>query len=98
MSPLHAHQKVLILSDDPVAAALIGALVERARLEPTFMTAGESADRALARVKPALAILVDALSDTAGSDIFLARARGRRVPVAVFCGTADRERLAQWPK
>jgi hypothetical protein len=98
MSPSHGHQKVLIISNDPVAAALIAALVEHARLEPSFMRAGEGATEALGRVKPALAILVDALADAAGSDLFLARARSRRVPVAVFCGSEHRERHAQWAK
>jgi len=37
MTLSRALQKVLILSNDPVAAALIGALVERARLEPDGM-------------------------------------------------------------
>jgi hypothetical protein len=96
MSPSRGHQKVLILSNDPVAAALIAGLVERARLEAAFMKAGELATEALGRVKPVLAILVDAVSEAAGSDLFLARARRRRVPVAVFCGAAHKERHAQW--
>ena len=91
-------QKVLILSDEPMAAALVGALVEQARLRPAFANDGESAAAALARVKPMLAILIDALSDTSHSDLFLARARTRSVSVALFCGETQKARRLEWAR
>jgi hypothetical protein len=79
-----------------MAAALVASLVELVRLQPAFAASGESADQALARVRPMLAILVDALSDVAESDLFLARARSRSVAVALFCGLADKPRHTEW--
>ena len=81
-----------------MAAALIGSLVELARLKPAFATGGETADEALARVKPLLAILIDALSDTARSDLFLARARSRNVSVALFCGENWKTHRLEWAR
>jgi hypothetical protein len=49
---------VLILSEDPLAAALIGAAVELVGFEPTFPTDGESPRDALLRERPGL-VLVD---------------------------------------
>lgn len=98
MSIVRTDQKVLILADEPMAAALVATLVERARLQPAFANNGESADQALARVKPMLAILVDARSDVARSDLFLARARSRSVSVALFCGSIQKERQLEWAR
>jgi hypothetical protein len=49
---------VLIFSEDPLAAALIGAAVELIGLEPAFATDGEPPRSALIRVRPRL-VLVD---------------------------------------
>jgi hypothetical protein len=49
---------VLIFSEDPLAAALIGAAVELAGLAPTFPMAREVPRDALRRLKPGL-VLVD---------------------------------------
>ena len=49
---------VLIFSEDPLAAALIGAAVELIGFTPAFATDGEPARRALLRVRPRL-VLVD---------------------------------------
>lgn len=49
---------VLIFSEDPLAAALIGAAVELAGFEPTFPTDGEPPRDALLRQRPGL-VLVD---------------------------------------
>lgn len=81
-----------------MAAALVGSLVELARLQPAFANSGESADEALARVKPMLAILIDALSSAAQSDLFFARARSRDVFVALFCGDAQKARPLEWAR
>jgi len=96
MSFVRNHQKVLILADEPMAAALIAALVERARLQPAFADTGESADEALARTKPMLGILIDALTNTSQSDLFLARARSRNVSVALFCEVSQKARQLEW--
>jgi len=96
MSFVRKHQKVLILADEPMAAALIATLVERARLQPAFADTGESADEALARTKPMLGILIDALTNTSQSDLFLARARSRNVSVALFCEVSQKARQLEW--
>jgi hypothetical protein len=49
---------VLIFSEDPLAAALIGAAVELVGFEPVFPTDGEPARDALLRLRPRL-VLVD---------------------------------------
>jgi hypothetical protein len=49
---------VLILAEDPLAAALIGAAVELIGFEPAFATDGEPLRGALMRVRPRL-VLVD---------------------------------------
>ena len=48
---------VLILSSDPLAAALLGAAVELAGHAPAFSQEGESARAALLRVRPRVALL-----------------------------------------
>lgn len=95
-APMKSDHKVLILSNDVMAAALVGGLVEAARFSPAFAEAGESGDEALARVRPILAILIDALADSARSDLFLARARSRKVAVAAFCPVATKHEHARW--
>lgn len=66
MSP----QAVLILSSDPLAAALLGAAVELAGHMPHFARAEEPAKPALMRVRPRL-ILVDCDHAEACSDEFV---------------------------
>jgi hypothetical protein len=77
-------KKVLILSDEPMAAALLAMLLELEGYDPAFALDNESADSALARVKPLLVVLVDQTLDVAKSDIFLARAARRQVGVVLF--------------
>lgn len=89
MSP--TGRKVLILAPDPLLAALIGGLVELARLEPVFATDGEAAEDALTRVKPLAAILADLAGNESGSDLFVARARRRGVSLILF-GAGDHVR------
>ncbi len=48
----------LILSHDPIAAALIGSAAELAGLEPAFPGPGEAARDALRRIRP-VCILAD---------------------------------------
>lgn len=79
-----AGHKVLVVSSDAMVGALIGSLVELARLEPVFPRPGESADEALRRIRPVLLVLLDAGSEVTRSDLFLTRVSRARVPVAVF--------------
>jgi hypothetical protein len=60
---------VLIFSEDPLAAALIGAAVELAGLEPAFATDGESPRAALLRVRPRL-VLMDCDHAACGPSFF----------------------------
>ena len=97
-------RKVLVLSDQPMAAALLGMLLELEGYDPAFAQQGESPDAALARVRPLLVALVDRALDVAGSDLFLARAARRQVGVVLFGtqGTEDgppawaRQRRVPW--
>lgn len=88
MTPASDH-KVLIVAPDPVLAALVGSVVELSRLRAAFPRSDERPEDALERVKPLVAILIDALADEAESDIFLARAKKKGVDVRLF-GSADR--------
>ncbi len=77
-------RKVLVLSDEPMAAALLAMLLELEGYDPVFALEHESADVALARVKPLLVVLVDHTLDIAKSDLFLARAARRQIGVVLF--------------
>jgi len=63
-------QAVLILSSDPLAAALLGAAVELAGHLPYFQQKGESSRSALLRVRPRLA-LIDCDHEESCSDEFI---------------------------
>jgi hypothetical protein len=77
-----ATSKILILAREPLAAALLGLLVELDAYEPAFAQPGETAEEAVRRVRPLLIILLDASVDAAGSDVFYARAKD--IPVVLF--------------
>ncbi|MDQ3998146.1 MAG: hypothetical protein M3303_14150 [Gemmatimonadota bacterium] len=89
-------RKVLVLSDQPMAAALLGMLLELEGYEPAFAGEGENAEAALARVRPLLVVLVDRVLDVARSDLFLARAARRQVGVAVFGTEGAARGSAAW--
>ena len=95
MTPSSDH-KVLIVAPDPVLAALVGSVVELSRLRAAFPRADERPEDALARVKPLIAILIDALADEAESDIFLARARKKGVHLLLFGGAAAAKARRPW--
>lgn len=61
---------VLILSTDPLAAALLGAAVELAGHVPRFALPAEGARTALLRLRPR-AVLIDCDHDEACSDAFV---------------------------
>lgn len=95
---------VLVLSDDPMAAALLGILAELADRVPAFAAPGERPEDALARVRPLFVVLLDGSLDAARSDLFFARAAKRRVGIAIFgvpgqppdLATRARERGIPW--
>lgn len=76
--------RILILSNHPLLAALLGMLVELESFEPAFADPEESAEDALARIKPLLVVLLDADMKAAQSDLFFARAARRGVRVVLF--------------
>lgn len=88
MNPVRIDHRVLVIASDPLLAALIGTLVETTRLQAAFPEPDERPEDALTRVRPLAAILVDAVTDEAQSDIFLAKAARRGVPVMMF-GSAE---------
>lgn len=95
MTPASDH-KVLIVAPDPVLAALVGSVVELSRMRAAFPRYNERPDEALARVKPLVAILVDAVADEAESDIFLARARRKGVHLLLFGSAASADARRPW--
>jgi hypothetical protein len=84
LTPHRADHSVLVIATDPMLAAIVGVLVESTNLRVAFPDDGERAEDALARIKPLAAVLVDAAADESASDVFVARARKRRMPVLLF--------------
>lgn len=84
MDPRRAGHKILVIAGEPLLAALMGSVVEAARFTAAFPDFDERPERALERVKPVAAILLEASGDRAGSDLFIARARKLGVRVLVF--------------
>lgn len=65
-----SRQSVLVLSSDPLAAALLGAAIELAGHAPRFAQSDEAARAALLRVRPRL-VVVDCDHEDACSDAFI---------------------------
>jgi hypothetical protein len=59
-------------------------LIELESFEPAFADPGESAEDAIARIKPILVVLLDGDMEAAKSDLFFARANRRGVRVVLF--------------
>jgi DNA-binding NtrC family response regulator len=74
---------VLILSSDPLAAALLGAAVELAGYAPSFAGQGEPHRAALLRLRPRL-VLVDCDHEEACSEGFIGPALMTGAKVLVF--------------
>jgi DNA-binding NtrC family response regulator len=81
------HQLVLILSPDPLAAALLGALVETLGYEVQFQRPPESPEDSLRRVRARIC-LVDCGDPYACREDFFGRATMRGVCVVIF-GTRE---------
>ena len=85
------HQ-VLILSHDPVAAALLGGLVETLGYEVRFGRPPESADDSIRRLKPRICLVDCADPESCRSDFF-GRATMRGICVIIFGTAAALERV-----
>jgi DNA-binding response OmpR family regulator len=85
---------ILILSDQPVVAALLALLVELAGYRAIFAEADERAEDAVQRARPVLVVLVDEALAAAQSDLFFARVTRLGVAVAFFGSPARREAMA----
>ena len=73
----------LIFSTDPLAAALLGAIIELAGAQPVFAAQGERARDALLRIRPVLAI-VDCDDEDTCAEGFLGPALMTGASVVVF--------------
>lgn len=76
--------QVLIPSEDPLAAALRGLLVELLDLTPAFADASERPEEALTRVRPRAVVVLDGALPAAGSELFSAAAARAEIALAVF--------------
>lgn len=81
--PEPREQLLLILSHDPLAAALLGALVETLGYQVQFARPPESADDSIRRVKPRIC-LVDCTDPGSCSPEFFGRATMRGICVIIF--------------
>ena len=89
-----ATSTVLVFSEQPLVAALLGMLLELLGYQPAFAGAGERPEEALRRVRPVFVVLLDQEMDAAVSDVFFARAAQHKVGLAVFGVHARADRLA----
>lgn len=83
---------ILILSDDAVAAALLGALIETLGYSVQFARSPESADDSIRRVKPKVCLL-DCDDPSRCTHEVLGRAAMRRISVVIFGTSAALERV-----
>lgn len=74
----------LIVSSNPVLAALLAALVEPAEVEIAFPQPGEDARTAVLRARPAL-VLADCDHPDTGSDFFVGPVLMTGASLAMFC-------------
>jgi CheY-like chemotaxis protein len=81
------NQLVLILSDDAVAAALLGGLVETLGYDIQFARPPESAEASLRRLRPRI-VLVDCTDPASCRSEFLGHATMRGISVVIF-GTRE---------
>jgi hypothetical protein len=84
---------VLILSSDPLAAALLGAAVELAGYAPSFSREGEPPRAALLRLRPRL-VLVDCDHEDACTDAFVGPAIMTGAKVLLFRSRRSRRDVA----
>jgi hypothetical protein len=75
---------VLVLSSQPLVAALLGMLLDLLGYRPVFAADGERPEDALQRQHPLFAVLIDGETEAAVSDAFFARAAQGRLGLAFF--------------
>lgn len=85
---------ILILSDDAVAAALLGALIETLGYSVKFARPPETAEQSMRRVKPKVCLL-DCEDPSQCTDELLGRAAMRRISVVIFGTSRALERVRQ---
>lgn len=84
----------LILSDDTVAAALVGGAAELAGLPAEFPATNESVRDAIRRVHPAV-VIADCSRATSHDEAFIGPAMMTGAAVAIFCASADSAEVAR---
>lgn len=77
----------LVISADPVAAALLGTAVELAGFRVEFLADGEAVRGTLRRVRPVL-VLADCDHDDTRSDSFIGPALMIGARLAIFCSAS----------
>jgi|SRR5579885_3796340 len=87
--------RVLVLADGPVVAALIGMLVETTGRTPVFANPDEVPSDALERTRPIAAVIIDVSLSAAESDLFFAAAAKWDIGVAVFGPESNARRIAE---
>lgn len=88
---------VLILSSDPLAAALLGAAVELAGYQPSFSRGDERARTALMRIRPRL-VLIDCDHEDACSEAFIGPALMTDAQVLLFRSRRSKRDVAELSK
>ena len=83
---------ILILSDDAVAAALLGALIETLGYSVRFARPPEDAEQSIRRARPKVCLL-DCEDPSKCSDELLGRAAMRGISVVIFGKSAALERV-----
>jgi hypothetical protein len=86
---------ILIVSEQPLVAALLAMLVELAGHRPECALPSERLDDSLQRAPVARIALLDEMHPAAGSDLFFARAARRGVSVILFGSSRRRDALAR---
>ena len=87
--------RVLVLADGPVVAALIGMLVETTARTPVFANPDEVPSDALERTRPTAAVIIDVSLGSVDSDLFFAAAAKWNIGVAVFGPESIARRIAE---
>ena len=83
---------ILILSDDAVAAALLGALIETLGYPVRFARPPENAEQSIRRVRPKVCLL-DCDDPSSCSDELFGRATMRGISVVIFGTSAALHRV-----
>lgn len=85
---------ILILSDDAVAAALLGALIETLGYPVRFARPPENPEQSIRRIRPRV-LLLDCVDPTVCGDELIGRATMRGISVVIFGTRAALERVRQ---